>query len=184
MNPSSPPAPKLGTVTAVTITTPDLESSLAFYRRLGFSELFRADFPFPWIQITDGALLLMLRKDNDPYIALTYYAKDAEKIAAELEAGGITFEQKAKPSDFIKRFLFRSPDGLNISIVTLADGFHQPAGPTLLNMPPADYFSPEKYPNKSCGLFGEFAHPVKDIEASIAFWQKLGFRALSRHESP
>lgn len=46
--------PKLGEVTAITITSPDLDKSLQYWQRLGFSELYRMDFPFPWVQITDG----------------------------------------------------------------------------------------------------------------------------------
>jgi hypothetical protein len=51
-------------------------------------------------------------------------------------------------------------------------------------MPQTDYFNPEKYVNKTCGMFGELAHPVKDIEASIAFWELLGFATLSKFTSP
>ena len=56
--------PKIDGISAITITSPDLEKSLSFYQKLGFKELYRADVPFPWIQITDGALLIMLRKDS------------------------------------------------------------------------------------------------------------------------
>ena len=59
------PIPILGEVTAITVTTPDPEKSLAFYRQLGFKEVMRMDFPFPWIQVSDGALLMMLRKSKD-----------------------------------------------------------------------------------------------------------------------
>jgi hypothetical protein len=52
--------PVLGEITAFTISTTDLEKSLACYKLLGFSELFRADWPFPWIQITDGVILILL----------------------------------------------------------------------------------------------------------------------------
>ena len=45
--------------------------------------------PFPWIQVTDGALLLMLRKDNSPYFALTYYFNDLERTVNDLEIGGL-----------------------------------------------------------------------------------------------
>jgi catechol 2,3-dioxygenase-like lactoylglutathione lyase family enzyme len=58
------PTPILGEVTAITITTPDLEKSLEFYKKLGFTEVMRMDFPFPWIQVSDGALLMMLRKGD------------------------------------------------------------------------------------------------------------------------
>lgn len=52
------PKAKPGDVTAITIASADLEKSLKYYQQLGFSELFRADFPFPWVQITDGGLLI------------------------------------------------------------------------------------------------------------------------------
>lgn len=178
------PKPKLGEITAITITSPDLEHSLAYYQQLGFKEVMRFDFPFPWIQVSDGALLMMLRKDDQPYIALTYYVKDIDRVTNELETAGIVFTQKAKPTDMVKRFVFQSPDGLTVSIVSIVDGFAQPPGPTMLQMPPQDYFNPDKYVNKTIGLFGEFAHPVKDLDASIAYWGKLGFIAVSRFTQP
>lgn len=178
------PQPKLGDITAITITSPDLEASLAYYQRLGFNELFRSDFPFPLIQITDGALLMMLRKGNEPYCALTYYVKNMEEIVAILEQEGIVFMQKPQENEMIKRYLIRSPDGLVISLVTFVEGFVQPAGPTMLTMPQQDMFNPEQYVNKVCGLFGEFAHPVTDLEQSILFWKKLGFTAVSKFSNP
>src|ERR1700740_718746 len=104
------PQPKLGNVTAITISTPDLEKSYEFYKKLGFTELFRSDFPFPLIQISDGALMMMLRKDPVPYIALTYYVQEMDAVVNELEAAGIVFLQKPKDSDMIKRYIFKSPD--------------------------------------------------------------------------
>jgi catechol 2,3-dioxygenase-like lactoylglutathione lyase family enzyme len=180
------PQPMLGEISALTITTPDLEMSLTFYKKLGFSELFRADWPFPWIQITDGALLIMLRKDDKPYIALTYYVNDVDKVVAMLDEKGIDFAQRAKDTDALKRYLIKSPDGLNISLVGMPTGagFKQPPGPTMLNMPQQDFFNPDKYVNKVCGLFGEFAYPVADLEKAIAFWQQLGFTAVSKFSSP
>jgi predicted lactoylglutathione lyase len=179
------PTPRLGNVTAITIASPDPEASLKFYQKLGFKELMRMDFPFPWIQITDEALLIMLRKDNNPYIALTYYVKNIDQIVNELEAQGISFTQKPKSKDIVKRYVMQSPDGMNISLVHIPEnGFQQPPGPTMLTMPQEDYSKPEKYVNKTIGMWGEFAEPVKDLEASIAFWEKLGFVALSKYQSP
>lgn len=176
--------PKLGEVSAITITSPDLDISFTYWQKLGFREIMRMDFPFPWIQISDGALLIMLRKDNTPYIALTYYVKDIDKTVADLETDGIGFATKPNPTDMIKRCLMKSPDGMNVSLVTFVDGFMQPMGQTLLTMPPQDFSNPEKYVNKICGLFGELAHPVTDIDTSMLFWEKLGFKVLSRMTSP
>src|SRR5882762_563982 len=100
------PTPILGDITALTINTPDLEASLAYYQKLGFKELFRADWPFPWIQVTDEALLIMFRKADDPYLALTYYPKDVVKVAAELEKRGISFLFTPEKNDMVKRYLF------------------------------------------------------------------------------
>ena len=178
------PTPKLGEITAITIASPDLEVSLKYYQKLGFSEVMRFDFPFPWIQISDGALLIMLRLDKKEYIALTYYVKDIDKITEEIKLAGIKFSQKPQAGDFVKRFVFESPDSLTISLVSIVDGFAQPPGPTMLTMPQSDLFNPEKYVNKICGMYGEFAHPVKDLNASLLYWEKLGFKALTKFESP
>lgn len=178
------PTPTLGEITAITITSPNLEQSFTYWQQLGFKEVMRMDFPFPWIQISDGALLIMLRKDDTPYIALTYYVKDIDKVVADVESNGITFIQKPKGSDFVKRYLFRSPDGLNISLVNIMEGFVQPPGPTMLTMPQTDYFKPEKYVNPVCGMFGELAIPVTDLDQSLAFWKKLGFSELSKMTAP
>jgi catechol 2,3-dioxygenase-like lactoylglutathione lyase family enzyme len=178
------PQPILGEITAITINTPDLNKSLQYYQRLGFAEVMRFNFPFPWIQVSDGALLIMLRQDNNPYLALTYYSKETAGIAHELEKKGIVFAQKPKADDMIKGYLFQSPDGLNISIVDIVDGFKQPTGPTMLTMSQEDYMKPEKYVNKVCGMWGEFAVTVKDLEYSISFWEKLGFIVLSKYPSP
>ncbi len=187
MNMFNLPKSKLGDVTAITMTSPDLDLSLAYYQKLGFTKVMQNDFPFPWIQISDGALLMMLRKDKNPYIALTYYVdlSAMDIVVIELEKAGITFIEKPKDADMVKRFLFRSPDNLTISLVSNIDNlFKQPQGPTMLTMSPQDYSKPEKYVNKTCGMFGEFAHPVADLEKSISFWQQLGFIVLSKNESP
>ena len=176
--------PKLGSVTSITMTSPDLARSLQYYESLGFHEVMRFDFPFPWIQITDDALLIMLRLGKEPYLALTYYVSDIEILVAELEKEGIIFIEKANPGDMVKRFLIKSPDGLTISLVGMFDGFVQPKGANLRNTPPEDFFKPEKYVNKVCGLFGELAHPVKDLEASIAWWKLLGYLPLSKFTAP
>ena len=176
--------PMLGYMSAFTINSPDPEVSLQFYQKLGFRELMRSDFPFPFIQITDNAILIMLRKSDDPYLALTYYAKDTGKIVTELEEKGIRFISKPNNIDFVKRYLFQSPDGVNISLVEMPDGFSKPSGKTMLTMDQSDYFKPETYTNQIAGMFGEFAQPVTDLEKSIAFWEKIGFTILTKQASP
>lgn len=178
------PSPKLGDVTAITIASTDLEKSFEFYQKLGFNKVIEFDFPFPFIQISDGALLMMLRKDKNPYIALTYYIKDMEKVVSDLTQSGIALKAMPTPDRMIQRFLITTDEGHNISLVTHVDGFEQPAGPTMLTMQPQDYNHPDKYVNKICGMFGEYALPVINLENSILFWEKLGYKTLSKRTSP
>jgi hypothetical protein len=100
---------KLGEVACVYITTPDLDSSLAVYEKLGFPKTASNTFPIPWAQASDGSLLVMMRKDATPYIGLTYYASEIEKFAEQLEKEGIVFVQKPKEGDPIKRYYIKSP---------------------------------------------------------------------------
>jgi predicted lactoylglutathione lyase len=175
---------KLGDVACVYITTTNLDSSLALYEKLGFAKTNSNEFPSPWAQVSDGSLMIMLRKDDVPYIGLTYYVEDVDKVAAQLEKDSIVFTKKPKDGDLIKRYYFKSPDGFNIMLSANLGGFTQPTGPTLITMKPTDFGDATKYPNKQCGAFGEFAIPVKDIHAAVAFWKKLGYRSTAVMKEP
>lgn len=175
---------KLGDVASVYITSSNLDSSLAVYEKLGFAKIGSNEYPAPWMQLSDGSLLLTIRKDNTPYIGLTYYMSDPESLVAALEKDSIEFLQKPKSDDFVKRYLFKAPGGLNIVLSNNPGGFTQPTGTTLLTMLPADYNVPEKYPNKICGAFGEFAYPVTDLAAALSFWKKIGFKVKAEMKSP
>ncbi|GAB2812467.1 hypothetical protein GCM10027043_10030 [Ferruginibacter profundus] len=175
---------RLGDVACVYVTTSNLDSSFAVYEKLGFAKTGANDFPTSWMQLSDGSLLIMLRKDATPYIGLTYYVADVEKLAAALEKDSIVFTQKPKAGDPIKRYYFKSPDGWNIMLASNLGGFKQPTGRTLLTMQQTDYASADKFPNKQCGAFGEFALPVTDITVSLAFWKKLGFTTKAVMKEP
>src|SRR5689334_19467052 len=128
------PQTKIGEHYAINITTKDLEQSFAFYQTLGFQEIFRYDFPFPFMFITDGTINIMLRKDEQPYIALSYYVPNVKDKVTELEAEGIQFTALSSPLDMIQRYRSTSPDGLNLTLVTYVDSFVKPTGPTMLTM--------------------------------------------------
>ncbi len=175
---------KLGNVACVYVTTSNLDSSVAFYEKLGFPKIASNTFPVPWAQVSDGSLLIMMRKDPEPYIGLTYYVNDIEKTVAQLEKDGIVFDKKPGAGDQIKRYYIKSPDGFNIMLANNLGGFQQPTGVTMLTMKQTDYNAADKYPNKQCGVFGEFCHIVKDINTSVAFWEKLGFTVKSQTKIP
>jgi hypothetical protein len=107
-----------------------------------------------------------------------------EKAVAALEKDSIQFTKKPKEGDAVKRYYFKSPDGFNIMLSNNPGGFTQPTGITLLTMKPGDFNTPDQYPNKQLGAFGEFAQPVTDINASVAFWKKLGFKTNGMEKLP
>src|SRR5688572_556732 len=178
------PQTKIGEHYAINITTKNIDESFTFYQMFGFKELLRYDQPFPFMFITDGTINIMLRKDDQPYIALSYYVADVQNKVAALEKEGIQFTPLSTPTDMIQRFRSTSPDGVNLTLVTYVESFTKPQGPTMLQMNPADYMNPEKYGNKIIGMFGEYAHTVKDLELTIAYWDKLGFKVLTKHATP
>jgi len=181
---SSTAQSKLGDVACVYITTQNLDSSVALYEKLGFSKTGENTYPSPWAQVSDGSLIIMLRKDAVSYIGLTYYVADVEKVVAQLEKDSIVFAQKPKEGDLIKRYYFKSPDGFNIMLSNNLGGFKKATGSTMITMKPDNFASADKYPNRQCGVFGEFAHPVKDINISLAFWKKLGYQTNSVMKFP
>ncbi len=171
-------------VSALTINTPDLEKSLAVYKLLGFKEVMRADWPFPWIQVSDGVLLIMLRKDDKPYIAITYYVSDLDSVITELMGKGIIFSSLPTKKDMLKRAVTESPDGMTVTFVATPGGFKQPGGKTMAQMSPQDMGDPAKYPNKAIGMFGELAQPVTALAKSLQFWQALGYDKVSQFDAP
>jgi len=175
---------KLGEVACVYVTTPDLDSSAAVYEKLGFPKVNSNTFPVPWAQVSDGSLLIMMRKDATAYIGLTYYTNDIEKVVDQLEKEGIVFVQKPKEGDPIKRYYIKTPDGFNVMLASNLGGFSQPTGATMLTMKPEDFTKADKYPNKQCGAFGEFCHPVTDLDKSLEYWKKLGFSVKTKMTSP
>ena len=175
---------KLGEVASIYVTSPDLDSSIALYKKIGFPKISSNVMPAPWAQVSDGSLLIMLRKDSVKYTGLTYYTKNIESTVAQLEKNGIVFLQKPKEEDLIKRYFFKSPDGLNIMLASNVGLFKQPTGITMLNMNPIALKSENQYPNKECGVFGEFCHPVTDLNSSIEYWKKLGFEVKTQMTQP
>jgi predicted lactoylglutathione lyase len=174
----------LGDVACVYVTSADLDSSATVYKKLGFAIVASNTFPAPWTQVSDGSLLVMMRKDPVAYIGLTYYVNDLDKTVAQLEKEGIIFDQKPKTGDAIKRYYIKTPDGFNIMLANNLGGFKQPSGLTMLTMNQADFMSADKYPNKQCGAFGEFCHPVADLDKSVAYWEKLGFTVKTKMKQP
>ncbi|HKZ21743.1 MAG TPA: VOC family protein [candidate division Zixibacteria bacterium] len=175
---------KLGEATQIAIGCEDVQKSFAFYQKLGFQKITGDTLPYPWMQISDGSILLHLNQDGQKYMGLAYFSKEMDKKVQELEKMGIKFALKSKMKDS-SFWIFLSPDSLAVNLIHHDPaGIYQPQGKTLLNFPQEDFAQPEKFPNPQCGIFGEFATPVRDLNSAVAFWQGLGFEAKSVNQQP
>lgn len=174
------PLPKLGETGAFIIAVQDTERSASFYNLLGFSKK-NSSMRGSSVQMTDGALLLMLKEHKVPFFAAGYFVSKMDEAVKVVKDAGVKMEENDM---FDKAVVFCSPDQLPVVLMPVDEAFEKPSGLTMLTMKQDEIFDPEKYTNKSCGLFGELAHPVKDLEISIAFWELLGYTVLTKFESP
>lgn len=87
---------KLGEVACVYVTSPNLDSSVALYEKIGFPKIASNIIPVQWAQVSDGSLIIMMRQDTAQYVGLTYYGTDIEKLVTQLEKDGIQFTQNQK----------------------------------------------------------------------------------------
>ena len=181
---TSLPTPFLGTIASITIYTNNFDDSIAFYTSIGFAVVARAEWPFPWVQVSDGVLLIMLRKGEKPNIALSWYTAQFSTVTEKLYRAGISPVYVSPATEVIKRNIFRSPDGIEVRVVGITDGFHQPSGKGMLHLPQEDFYNPAMYHNKKLGMWGELAIPVTNLTHSISFWQQLGFCTVSQFTAP
>ena len=176
---------RLGEATQITIGTSDAASSASFYEKLGFHIIAEGDDPSRWLQLTDDSLLLLLNEDGMEYVGLTYFSSQMEYNVKRLENSGVKFVYKTEKDGKFFQGIFLSPEGFGISLVNYDPmGSFQPKRFNLLNFPKEYYNEPEKYPNKSLGIFGEFSQPVKNLDDSLGFWRMLGFNVLSLNQHP
>lgn len=84
------PVSRCGTFGELAIPCADLQTSIAFWQRLGFNPTHVADAPCPWAILVDGLVVLGLHQTRDfttPH--LTYFAPDMGERIASLQADGV-----------------------------------------------------------------------------------------------
>jgi predicted lactoylglutathione lyase len=160
---------KLGDAVQISIGVPDLEATLPFYEKLGFKKVAQAAQPYPWAQLSDGVIVVLLNQDGRRYSGLLYFAADMAARVADLEQAGVAFAQKIEQNGQLFQAIFLDPDGFAVGMVNAdASGHYKPDGRSF----------------SECGTFGEYSLRIKDLTASLAFWQKLGFEAGGGGEEP
>jgi len=159
----------LGRFLEVSVRSPDLPESLAFYESLGFVQAVTGDArSHPYAVVTDGRLCLGLHGAGDDDPALTFVQPDLATHAPRLEALGIELEFARLGAEQLHELGFLDPAGQRVTLVE------------------ARTFSPPAVPSQpsALGYFEEFGIPTADLERSAAFWDALGLVAFEPERVP
>lgn len=160
----------LGRFLEVSVHSPDVPESLAFYESLGFVQAAVGDaWDYPYAVVTDGRLHLGLHGREVPSPSLSWVQPGLREHAPRLRALGIEFDFELLGDDSLHRVGFTDPSGQAITLLE-ARTFSPPALP----------------PNHATrlGYFDEFGLATADLERSSAFWDALGFVAFDPVRAP
>jgi len=151
----------LGRFLEFSLATPDIQASLDFYVRLGFTSAEVGDaYPHPYAVVTDGRICLGLHQEAMPAPSLTFVRPDLLKHLDGLERRGIEFEFRRLGNDVFNEVGWFDPSGQFVRLIE------------------ARTFSPSKRlanDTSRCGYFLEIAMPAPDRESAKSYWEGFGF---------
>ena len=151
----------LGRFLELSVATTDIQASLHFYGKLGFSEAAVGEaWAHPYAVVTDGRICIGLHQKVDFETSVTFVKPDLLKHLDALEGWGLTFEFRRLGNDVFNEV-----------------GWHDPSG-NLIRVVEARTFSPSKRSSldvSTCGYFTEIALPAVNLAAAKDYWERLGF---------
>lgn len=164
----------LGRFLEISVTTPDIQQSLEFYRALGFEPASVGEiWSYPYAVVTDGRLFIGLhgttRQESSLAATLTFVLPQLSSAIAGLERAGVHFDQLHLGPESFNHASFDAPGAQRVHLVE------------------ARTFSPPNFDQAittACGYFSEYALPVRDTAPGRAFWEPLGFVALEEEPRP
>ena len=151
----------LGRFLEFSIATPDIQASLNFYCKLGFSpaEVGEA-WAHPYAVVSDGRLVIGLHQSPAFTSSLTFVKPDLLKHIARLEQLDIAFEFMRLGDEVFNEVGWLDPSGQLVRLVE------------------ARTFSPPKHTfgrGGALGYFIEIALPAPERGDSKRHWEQLGF---------
>jgi len=154
----------LGRFLEFSLSTPDIQASLEFYTKLGFSQAEVGEaWSHPYAVVTDGRICLGLHQQSIPAPSMTFVKPGLLKHLEVLEQQGVETEFRRLGDDVFNEVGWFDPSGQLIRLIE------------------ARTFSPSKRAGTDtsrCGYFQEIALPAPDIDASKAYWEQFGFVGL------
>jgi catechol 2,3-dioxygenase-like lactoylglutathione lyase family enzyme len=158
----------LGRFLEFSLATPDIQASLDFYTRLGFSQAAVGEAWFhPYAVVTDGRICLGLHQEAIPAPSLTFVKPGLLKFLETLEELGLQFEFSRLGNDVFNEIGWFDPSGQLVRLIE------------------ARTFSPSKRPaldTSRCGYFLEIAMPAPNRDESKAYWERFGFVGIDEED--
>jgi catechol 2,3-dioxygenase-like lactoylglutathione lyase family enzyme len=162
--------PVLGKFHEISVETPDIAESVAFYERLGFTQVGTTDtWQHPYGVLTDGKLFLGLHQFKFPSPTITYVHADVAGHAHVIEKHGVELAWKRVGEDAYNEVGFFDPSGQPVRVQEAATHFASDR---------------ERGDASLCGDFAEFSLPAAEFPAMREFWEPLGFVALGESDAP
>lgn len=163
-------ASRLGRFLEISIRTQDIRESVQFYEQLGFSHCVAGDtWPHPYGVLTDGRIVVGLHQYRFPSPSITWVREGIAGHIPEYTALGIELAFAKTGDDCFNEIGFRDPGG-QMNAVLEARTYS-----------PSDRAATE---TSLCGEFEAFSVPSRDFDASLRFWENLGFVGLETLETP
>jgi hypothetical protein len=160
----------LGRFLEYSIATPDIQASLDFYGRLGFSQAEVGEtWAHPYAVVTDGRVCVGLHQHAIPAPSITFVRPELLGHLDALEKLGVQFEFRHLGNDVFNEV-----------------GWFDRSG-NLIRLIEARTFSPSKRlgtDSSLCGYFMEIGLPESDSTAAKPYWESLGFVGLDDPDAP
>lgn len=139
---------------------PEIETGARFYQRLGFRRLADRTRPYRAARLTDGSIVVALRREPGPVLSLHLgVAADATDRATPPLGPPSGSDASDRRAGGARRL--RDPSGHVVEVIRSGE---RPGtlGPR----------------STSFGPLGEISLEVDDLDAAARFWERLGFRCV------
>ena len=152
----------IGRFLEISVQAPDVLESLAFYERLGFTQVTTGEaWPYPYAVVTDGRLAIGLHGHELPQSPLlAFVLPDLRRRLDAIDASGMTVLDRRLGSDVFNEASFEAPGGQLVRLLEARTFSPAPRAPGELT---------------KLGWFEEIALPVGDAAAAAQAWEPLGF---------
>ena len=153
------------------VHAPDVLASIAFYERLGFSQVTTGEaWPYPYAVVTDGRLAIGLHQRELLQSPLpAFVLPDLSGKLAALEYLGVEIVDRRLGGDVFNEASLETPGGQVIRLLEARTFSPSPRAPGEVSR---------------LGWFEEFALPVADVKQAERFWEKLGFAPAEEGDEP